>query len=68
MRVTIHHNPATGAVWAQHGSYDPMFLRRASDKLDAYASMAEAHIVRTSDWVPAYGPVVQCQGYIGNPA
>jgi hypothetical protein len=65
MRVTIHHNPETGAVWAQHGSYDPMFLRRATDASDAYTSVGEASIVRTSNWVPAYGPVLQCQGYIG---
>ena len=65
MQVTIHYNPESGAVWAQHGSYPEVFLRRPVSKLDAYDSMAEGHIVRTSDWLPAYGPVVACSGTIG---
>lgn len=66
MKVTIHYNRVTGVVWAQYGdSPDSKHLRVAADLSDAYTAVGEANIVRTSNWVPAYGPVVQCHGYLG---
>lgn len=59
--MTAFYNTESGAVWFVPAVGDAVTLRSASSKMDAYDAFGEAGgYVRTGEWLPAYGPVLQC--------
>lgn len=52
------YNPVTSSVWLELPDGTSRPVGTARSRRDAYLVLGQAGLIRTSDWLPAYGPVV----------
>ena len=63
--TTAYFNTETGAVWVGTATRSVGVVRKASDKLDAADALGESGLfIRRGDWLPAFGPVWQAEGWL----
>lgn len=56
-RATAFHNPVTHAVWLQRADGTTEVLGTAATREGLGRVLAAAGLIRTGDWLKAYGPV-----------
>lgn len=67
-RAKALFNPVTTNIWLEMHDGTTRELGTATSRRDAYHVLGQSGLIRTSDWIPAYGPVVTATVWTEVPA